>query len=83
MRRLGDGAIESKAVIGELFDGWPAFTYVHPDESLSIALERMGAAGVDALPVVSRADIRRVLGVITMPEVLRAYGLQSVRYAPG
>jgi CIC family chloride channel protein len=78
----GDG-IESKAAIGELFDGWPAYAYVHPDQSLSIALERMGAAGVDALPVVSRADIRRLLGVITLPEVLRAYGLQPVRHAPG
>jgi CIC family chloride channel protein len=83
MRLLGDGTIESKGAVGELFDGWPAFTYVHPDESLSLALERMGAAGVDALPVVSRADIRRILGVITLPEVLRAYGLQAVRHAAG
>jgi hypothetical protein len=35
---------------------------------------------VDALPVVSRADIRQLLGVITLPEVLRAYGLQPVRH---
>jgi CIC family chloride channel protein len=80
MRQLGGDAIESKGAVGELFDGRPPSTYVHPDESLSLALERMGGAGVDALPVVSRADIRQLLGVITLPEVLRAYGLQPVRH---
>ena len=35
------------------------FPYVHPDHPLSLALERMGAAGVDTVPVVSRANIRQ------------------------
>jgi CIC family chloride channel protein len=61
--------------IGRLFDGATLYTYVYPDDPLSIALERMGAAGVDTLPVVSRADIAKLLGVVTLAEVLQAYGL--------
>ncbi len=53
------------------------FPYVHTDQSLSVALERMGAAGVDALPVVSRADLGELFGVITLPDILNAYGVQD------
>jgi CIC family chloride channel protein len=52
-----------------------AYASIHPDESLSLALERMGAAGVDALPVVSRASAHQLYGVLTLPDVLKAYGL--------
>ena len=51
---------------------------IYPDESLSMAMEKMGSGGVDALAVVSRADSRRILGVITLPDILGAYGV-----APG
>jgi CIC family chloride channel protein len=51
------------------------FAFVHIDESLSLALERMGSAGVDKLPVVSRANTRQLLGLVTLPEVLSAYGI--------
>ena len=51
------------------------FPYIYPDESLSLALEKMGGAGVDALPVVSRANFRQILGVLTLPDILNAYGL--------
>jgi CIC family chloride channel protein len=54
-----------------------AFPYVHPDHPLSTALERMGTAGADALPVVSRANRRRVQGVITMTDILAAYGVKQ------
>jgi CBS domain-containing protein len=40
----------------------------------------MGAAGVDLLPVVSRANVRELLGVIVLVDVLAAYG---VRRDPG
>ncbi len=53
------------------------FSYVHPDHPLSLALERMGAAGADALPVVSRANRRRIQGVITMADILAAYGVKQ------
>jgi CIC family chloride channel protein len=53
------------------------FPYIYPDQSLSLALEKMGSAGVDALPIVSRADFRQILGVVTLPDVLNAYGLMA------
>jgi len=62
-----------REVLGE--DG--PFPYVHPDHPLSLALERMGAAAVDALPVVSRADIRQAYGVVTLADILAAYGVKD------
>jgi CIC family chloride channel protein len=52
------------------------FPYVHPDQPLSLALDKMGTAGIDILPVVSRADIHKLLGVVTLNETLKAYGLK-------
>lgn len=54
------------------------FPHVHPDHSLSFALERMGADGLKSLPVVSRADIRQVLGVVRLDDILAAYGVHKV-----
>ncbi len=34
--------------------------HVHPDHSLSLALERMGSTGLNILPVVSRANVREL-----------------------
>jgi CIC family chloride channel protein len=55
------------------------FAYVHIDESLTLALERMGSARVDMLPVVSRANPRQMLGIVTLPKVLSAYGIAGER----
>ena len=37
-----------------------SFPHLHPDHRLGLALERMGAAHVNVLPVISRANLRRV-----------------------
>jgi CIC family chloride channel protein len=50
------------------------FPHLHADQSLAVALERMGAAGVDALPVVSRADVHKLEGIVAVQDVLRFYG---------
>jgi CIC family chloride channel protein len=50
------------------------FPHVHPDHSLTIALERMSAAHLDVLPVVSRADVHKLEGVVTLKDVLEFYG---------
>ncbi len=52
-----------------------SFPYVHPDHPLSLALERMGAHAVDTVPVVSRANIRQPYGVVTLDDVLAAFGV--------
>lgn len=51
------------------------FPHVHVDHSLHFALERMGAAQLDALPVVSRADVHKLEGIVTLQDVLNSYGV--------
>ena len=53
------------------------FPHVHADHGLDIALERMGANRLDVIPVVSRADVHELLGVVTLKDVLEAYGISS------
>src|SRR6266404_3261032 len=53
------------------------FPHLHADHSLTVALERMGAAGVDALPVVSRADVHKLEGIVAVQDVLKFYGFAS------
>jgi len=45
------------------------------DHSLHLALERMGAAQLDTLPVVSRADVHKLEGIVTLQDVLGSYGV--------
>lgn len=46
--------------------------YVHPDDQLDLALQRMGKAGLNEIPVVSRAG-RKQIGVLSTQDVLGAY----------
>jgi CIC family chloride channel protein len=52
-----------------------SFPHVHADHGLDLALERMGAKQVDILPVVNRADVHKVEGIVTLRNVLDAYGV--------
>jgi CIC family chloride channel protein len=52
-----------------------ALLHVHSDHPLGVALARMGATGHSALPVVSRANARTLLGIVTLHDVLDAYGV--------
>ncbi len=51
------------------------FPHVHSDQGMDLALERMGTNQIDILPVVSRADVHKLLGVVTLPDVLASYGV--------
>ncbi len=51
------------------------FPHVHPDQGIDLALERMGANQIEILPVVNRADIHKLEGVVTLRDVLNAYGV--------
>ena len=51
------------------------FPHVHVDHSLHFALERMGAAQMDVLPVVSRANAHKLEGIVTLRDVLDTYGV--------
>jgi CIC family chloride channel protein len=64
--------------LSELVD-WRRFSHVHADHSLDLALERMGATGYDLLPVVSRANIHEMEGVVSLRDVLKAFGVRDTR----
>ena len=64
--------------LSELVDS-RRFSHVHADHSLDLALERMGATGYDLLPVVSRANIHELEGVVSLLDVLKAFGVKDTR----
>ncbi|HTF24168.1 MAG TPA: chloride channel protein [Candidatus Limnocylindria bacterium] len=51
------------------------FPHVHSDHPLHLALDRMGASQLDLLPVVSRANVHHLEGVVTLRDVLALYGV--------
>jgi len=51
--------------------------HLHDDHVLDLALERMGQAHVNVLPVVSRLDARRLEGVVGLDDVMRVYGFSD------
>ena len=55
----------------------PAFAHVRMDHSFDLALARMGDAGLDLLPVVSRLNIHELVGVIYLSDILRSYGISA------
>lgn len=66
------GADQQK--LSGLMDGL-VFPHVHPDQGLDVALERMGANQLEILPVVSRADVHKLEGIVTLRDVLDSYGI--------
>jgi CIC family chloride channel protein len=78
---LSFGKLQQAATAGsetkqlqELLDG-ADFPHLHADHPLSLALERMGACQVNALPVVNRANIHKLEGIVTLKDVLALYGV--------
>jgi len=59
----------------------PDFPHVHADQPLHLALERMGAAKLDLLPVVSRANIHHLIGVVVLSDVLNSYGVKRMNFS--
>ncbi len=53
------------------------FPHVHADHPLYVALERMGAEKLDVLPVVSRANIHQLMGVVVLRDILNSYGVKE------
>ncbi|MFZ0686295.1 MAG: chloride channel protein [Terriglobales bacterium] len=70
-REAADGADKK---LEELVDAL-AFPHVHGDQGLDFALERMGENQIEILPVVSRADVHKLEGIVTLQSVLDAYGV--------
>ena len=53
------------------------FRHLHSDLPLDLALDRMDATHTDLLPVVSRANIHQLLGVVHLHDVLKSYGVED------
>ena len=53
------------------------FPHVHSDQGLDLALDRMGTNQIELLPVVSRADVHKLEGVVTLRDVLASYGVSG------
>jgi chloride channel protein, CIC family len=80
---LSFGKLQQAAAAGpetkrldELMDGVD-FPHLHVDHPLSLALERMGACQMNTLPVVSRANIHKLEGIVSLQDVLALYGVGS------
>jgi CIC family chloride channel protein len=70
-RKLAEGGDKK---LSDLIDPL-SFPHVHADQGLDLALERMGASQLDILPVVSRANVHKLEGIVTLLDVLNAYGV--------
>ena len=75
-RELAAGAASKP--IGELVSA-RNFPHVHADQPLDLALNRMGTSGLELLPVVSRANVHKLEGIITLRDVLGSYGVGDQR----
>jgi CIC family chloride channel protein len=53
------------------------FPHVHADHALHLALERMSQARIDILPVVHRANVHKLEGIVTLRDVLDSYGVEN------
>src|SRR5712675_3314106 len=73
-KAVGDGDSQKKLI--DLIEG-EEFPHLHADQSLTVALERMGAAGLAALPVVSRVDVHKLEGIVELQDVMKLYGFAA------
>ena len=55
----------------------PEFPHLHSDHTLDIALHRMGSSRTQELPVVSRRDVHKLEGLVTLNDVLQLYGVDE------
>jgi len=62
----------------------PTFPHVHEDHPPSVALERMSAHHSTTLPVVDRANVRWLKGIVEFEDLIESYGVprKSVKWQP-
>lgn len=56
-----------------------SFPHLHMDHPLDVALRRMAHSKLNLLPVVSRTDIRDLKGIVSLKDILEAYGVAGDR----
>jgi len=67
-RALAEG--KNTAPISEIAN--KNLVHTHPDHTLDVVMLKLGRRGISQLPVVSRKDASKLLGIITMRDVARA-----------
>ena len=72
--QLENAAEDADKKVAELVDPL-IFPHVHADQGLDMALERMGANQFEILPVVNRGNVHKLEGIVTLHDVLTAYGV--------
>jgi chloride channel protein, CIC family len=75
LQKASDDGVSEKRVVDLLVDH--EFPHLHADQSFDLALARMGSTHTDLLPVVSRANVHELMGVVRFQDVLESYGLKS------
>jgi CIC family chloride channel protein len=75
--RAGDGELSVSEFLSHSADNRSGGgAHVHLDQPLGQVLARMGETRHSVLPVVSRANVQTLLGIVTLSDVLRAYGVE-------
>ena len=65
--------------VRDLIRGQEDYPHAHSDHQVSYVLDRMRGEGIDTMPVVSRADIHELQGVVTLSRILASYGIEGKR----
>jgi CIC family chloride channel protein len=73
-------AWDSDVAVGSVLRG-PPLPHVHPDHALDVALSRLGDAPF--LPVVHRADLTKLEGIVSLEGILKAYREAQLSTKPG
>jgi len=61
--------------VRDLIKNDAGYAYVHADHPVNYALEQMRDNGVDVVPVVSRANIHQMNGIVTLTDILSLFGI--------
>jgi len=69
-----DDAQDDSRLLDDLMVG-PIFPHMYADQGLDLALERMGSTKLNLLPVVSRANVHQLVGVVTLQSLLDEYAV--------
>jgi CBS domain-containing protein len=70
-QELHDKPVESIASTTHLIS-------VHPDHTLNWVMQQMGAHEVSLIPVLTRGKPERLVGVLTMADIVRAYAKKKM-----
>ncbi|MEO8657370.1 MAG: chloride channel protein [Bryobacteraceae bacterium] len=70
------GELVLPSVLGGAFE----FPHIYADDPLDTAMRRMAVYGLKVLPVVSRAHMHELTGIISVDGILGAYGLDGERH---